>query len=549
MDVPLSPQWWRNNDLLATIPKQECERLLTYMQYVELSFGNVLHKPGELITHVYFPHDSVISLVSAMENGSSAELAIVSSEGMVGLSVFLGSETATSEAVVQIPGSATKIESNLFRHEFCKSRLLTTLLRRYTHTLLTQTSQAAACNRLHHVQERFAKWLLLMHDRLKKDEFNLTHEIIAQMLGVRRAGLSTFAFRLRELGLIEYNRGHIRILNRGGLEAAACECYEIIKKEFERLQIAHLTETIATASASAYKASDIQVVEERERSLETLRDINSRLLIAGLREQEARDEAEEANRAKEEFLANVSHELRTPLSAMLGWSKVLRAGQLDKVTAAKALKTIERNVKSQQLLIESILDVSRITAGKLKLHTRPLNVRQIIEAALDTVRPTASAKGIQLHAAFDYESVFVFGDAQRLQQVFWNLLSNSIKFTPERGSVEIRLKRAGSYAQIEVNDTGKGITEQFLPHVFERFRQADTVSTAHAGLGLGLSIARHLVELHGGTIEAASQGEGMGATFTVNLPLMVTVLSRNSRGKKPTNLSVTVEPFDPLAVV
>src|SRR5438876_7466981 len=157
MDGPLSPQW-RNNDLLATLTKKECERLLFHMRYVELSFGDVLHKAGEIIPHVYFPHDSVISLASAMESGSSAELAMVSSEGMVGLSVFLGGETATSDAVVQIPGSATKIQSNVFRDEFCKSRLLRALLQRYTHTLLGQASQAAACNRLHHVQERFAKW-------------------------------------------------------------------------------------------------------------------------------------------------------------------------------------------------------------------------------------------------------------------------------------------------------------------------------------------------------------------------------------------------------
>jgi len=204
---------------------------------------------------------------------------------------------------------------------------------------------------------------------------------------------------------------------------------------------------------------------------------------------------------------------------VLGWSRILRAGQLDRISSTKALETIDRNVKVQELLVESILDISRITAGNIKLHTLLLKVRDVIEAALDTVRPMAAAKDIRLHAEFDSGDFSVCGDEQRLQQVFCNVLSNSIKFTPENGSVEVKLKAAGSYAQIEVNDTGKGITEEFLPRVFERFRQANMASAADEGLGLGLAIARHLVELHGGTIEAASEGEGMGAIFTVKLPL------------------------------
>lgn len=522
MNVPVSSKPSGNNSLLAALPREEYERLRSHMQYVELSFGNVLHKPGELITHVYFPHDAVVSLVSQMKNGASTEAALVSSEGVVGLPVFWGSDAAMMEAVVQIAGGATRIKAEVFKDEFCKSRLLRGLLHRYTQTLLTQTVQSTACNRLHHVQERFAKWLLLMSDRLQKDEFKLTHEIIAQMLGVRRAGLSTFASRLRELGLIEYKRGHIRIIDRAGLEAIACECYEIIKTAFDKLQIVLLTEIMASVNVSACNTfEEKHTPEQSERTLETLRDINSRLLIAGIREQEARDEAEEANRAKEEFLANVSHELRTPLSSMLGWSRMLRSGRLDKLTAAKALETIERNVETQQLLIESILDLSRITAGKLRLDIRPLDLRPVIEAAVDTVRPVAEAKNIRLHAALDSETVFVSGDTRRLQQVFWNLLSNSIKFTPEKGSVEIILKRNDSHAQIRVIDSGRGVPAEFLPHVFDRFRQADdTASSPHDGLGLGLTIVRHLVELHDGAIEAASQGEGMGATFTVSLPLI-----------------------------
>ncbi|HEY0367786.1 MAG TPA: ATP-binding protein [Pyrinomonadaceae bacterium] len=522
MNNAISLQSARNNHLLAALPEEEYERLLPSMEHVRLSFGDVLHEPSEAITHVYFPHDAVISLVSAMESGASAELALVSSEGMVGLPIFLGRDAATNQAVVQIAGGATRVKAQVFRDEFCKSRLLRALLQRYTHALLTQTSQTAICNRLHHVEERFVQWLLLMHDRLGKDEFELTQEIICQMLGVRRASVTIAAVKLRRRGLIHYHRGHIRILDRAGLEAAACECYEIIKAEFDQLQIAPLMETLASVSTSTRGTSEHkQAVEERERALETLRDINSRLLIAGIREQEAREEAEEVNRAKEEFLATLSHELRTPLTAMLGWSRMLRASKKhDKNAIAKALEVIERNAETQQQLIESILDVSRITAGKLQLNARPLDLRPVIEEALDTVRPAADAKNVRLHFAPAADASLVSGDAPRLQQVLSNLLSNSIKFTPEKGSVRIILNRVGSHAQVKVIDTGKGIPAEFLPHVFDRFRQADaTDSSAHGGLGLGLTIVRHLVELHGGTVEAASDGEDMGATFTVKLPL------------------------------
>ena len=529
-----------NNSLLAALPKEEYEPLLHHMQLVDLSFGEILHESGDSIRYVFFPHDAVISLVSQMKSGASAEAAMISSEGMVGLPVFWGSGEATMEAVVQIAGGATRIKAKVFKDEFCKSRLLRTLLHRYTQTLLTQTTQSTACNRLHHVQERFAKWLLLIHDRIQKNEFKLTHEIIAQMLGVRRAGVSTFALKLRRLGLIDYHRGHMRIVDRAGLEAIACECYEIIKTAFDQLQVVLLSEIMANENPGARNTFDEkQVRRERERTLETLRDINSRLLIAGIREQEAREEAEEANRAKEEFLANVSHELRTPLNAMLGWSKMLRAGELDKITAAKALETIERNVETQQQLIEEILDISRISAGKLQLDARRLDLRPVIEAAVDTVRPAADAKNIQLFSRFDPGPILISGDTRRVQQVFCNLLLNSIKFTTEKGRVEVILKQAVSHAQIEVIDSGIGISAEFLPHVFDRFRQADVKdSNTHGGLGLGLTIVRHLVELHNGTVEAVSEGEGRGATFRVNFPLAAEfVTAKMAKSKKRSNSS------------
>jgi PAS domain S-box-containing protein len=238
------------------------------------------------------------------------------------------------------------------------------------------------------------------------------------------------------------------------------------------------------------------------------------------REQEARQDAESANRLKDEFLATLSHELRTPLNAIMGWAHLLRTGGLDETTAARALETIDRNAKAQNQLINDILDVSRIITGKLHLSVQPLDPGAVVEAALETVRPAAAAKGVKIEASLEPGVGTASGDPDRLQQVVWNLLSNAIKFTPNGGRVQVRLRRVDAQAVIEVADSGAGISPEFLPHVFERFRQGDASTTrSHVGLGLGLAIVRHLVELHGGTVEARSAGEGQGATFSVHLPL------------------------------
>ena len=232
-------------------------------------------------------------------------------------------------------------------------------------------------------------------------------------------------------------------------------------------------------------------------------------------------EAQEANRIKDEFLAIVSHELRTPLNAMLGWVSMLRHRNLNAATAARALETIERNAQSQAKLIEDILDISRIIRGKIRLNTHPVHLPLLIDAVIENVRPTAELKAIQIEAILDPEGGPIMGDAERLQQIIWNLLANAIKFTPHRGRIEIRLEQVNSTAQIVVRDTGKGIRSDFLPYIFERFRQADAATTrSHGGLGLGLAIVRHLVEMHNGSVYAASEGEGKGATFTVQLPLI-----------------------------
>lgn len=239
------------------------------------------------------------------------------------------------------------------------------------------------------------------------------------------------------------------------------------------------------------------------------------------REQAARQEAEKANRMKDEFLATLSHELRTPLNAMLGWTQLLRSRKFNEATTARALETIDRNTKSLAQLIEDVLDVSRIITGKLRLNVRPVELAPIIQAAIETVLPAACAKQIHIESIVHSSAATkVLGDATRLQQVFWNLLSNAVKFTPQGGQITVHLEIVNSQIQVRVSDTGQGISPDFLPYVFDRFRQADSsITRVHGGLGLGLAIVRHLVELHGGTVRVESQGLGKGATFIVNLPI------------------------------
>ncbi|HKG13395.1 MAG TPA: ATP-binding protein, partial [Pyrinomonadaceae bacterium] len=241
--------------------------------------------------------------------------------------------------------------------------------------------------------------------------------------------------------------------------------------------------------------------------------------------------AQEANRLKDEFLATVSHELRTPLTAILGWASMLRKTEFERQTAQGALETIERNARAQSQIIEDLLDVSRIVTGKLRLDVRQVEPVSFIDAAVESVRPAADAKGVRLSKVLDTGPTALSGDPARLQQIVWNLLSNAIKFTPRDGRVEIRLSRVGSQVEVSVGDTGAGIKREFLPYVFDRFRQADSSTTRrHGGLGLGLAIVRHLVELHGGTVRADSEGEGRGSTFTVTLPV-APVVGRDAAGE------------------
>ena len=230
-------------------------------------------------------------------------------------------------------------------------------------------------------------------------------------------------------------------------------------------------------------------------------------------------EALDANRLKDEFLAIVSHELRTPLNAMRGWMSLLRAARLTDEQKAHALDVIDRNIGTQTQLVEDLLDISRIVTGRMRLSVHPVDLESVVNAAIDSVGPAASAKEIRLQSAIDVPDGWIHGDPDRLQQIVWNLLSNAIKFTPRGGRVDVMVRQAEDHAELIVTDNGQGISPDFLPHVFDRFRQADSTTTRNfGGLGIGLAIVRHLAELHGGTVTAQSEGEGHGATFTLSLP-------------------------------
>ena len=269
----------------------------------------------------------------------------------------------------------------------------------------------------------------------------------------------------------------------------------------------------------------------------------ARLLV---REQTARAEAEAANKNKDEFLATLSHELRTPLTAMLGWSHLLRTKKLDEVETARAIDIMERNAKSQSQLIDDLLDVSRIITGKLQIEREPVDLSKVIEAAFDALRPAAEAKAINFVASIEPSLSFVLGDHNRLQQVFWNLFSNAVKFTPRGGEVKVSAVLSDSRVRVSVTDTGIGIRPDFVPFIFDRFRQADGSTTReHGGLGLGLAIVRHLMELHQGTVEVESQGANLGSTFIIVLPIAVSDIANDQTGEPIASESPEPRPFNP----
>jgi len=312
-------------------------------------------------------------------------------------------------------------------------------------------------------------------------------------------------------------------LTTGPLTAFVCD-------RLRRALAASRAAEAALARSKREEASTLErQVAERTAELAALLLERTRLVDS---ERTARGEAERAARIRDEFLANVSHELRTPLNAIVGWSALMRKGVLDADTTVKAIEVIARNAEAQTALVEDLLDISRIGAGKLGCEMRPVSLSALVDGVVDAQRPVATTKGVELARAQDDGVCVVRGDPVRLEQITSNLLSNAIKFTPGGGRVVVGCRRAGSHAELIVRDTGAGIAADFLPYVFDRFRQADaSVTRRYRGLGLGLSLVKFLVEQHGGVVRAESEGEGRGATFTVTIP--IAAVSTDSRGPSP----------------
>ena len=338
------------------------------------------------------------------------------------------------------------------------------------------------------------------------------NDAFLKIIGYSRDDLAAGSILWRELTPPEYLALDERAI-REIAEHGACMPFE---KEYIRKDGTRIPVLLGIAGIEEKEARFVCFIQDLTEQKRSERE-RFELLES---ERSARKEAERAGRMKDEFLATLSHELRTPLNAILGWSQLLRRGGSSPDDLRQGLDIIERNARVQTQLIEDLLDMSRIISGKIRLEIQPVEPAAFIEAAVETVRPGAEAKGIRLHKMLDPAAGPISGDPNRLQQIVWNLLANAIKFTPRGGRVQALLERVDSHIEISVTDTGQGIPAEFLSHVFERFRQADSSMTRqHGGLGLGLAIVKHLTELHGGSVHVRSPGEGQGATFTVALPL------------------------------
>lgn len=506
-----------SSNLLLHLLDTDARRALFPVE-VQLRSRKALYEPGTPALYAYFPVDAVIALVSTMADGATTEVALIGREGMVGLASALGTvESPTTAAVVQVAGAAFRVPAAVLRTERLRVPSVRAVLDVYTEAHLIQVSQTAACNRLHSIEARLARWLLAISDRIDGNQFTLPHELIAQMLGVHRPTVSMTLQELRDAGLIAYQHRSIVIANRRGLERVACECYGVLRREFERL----LRPPIARVDALP------RVVDEHPHrdvelgaALETMREIAGRLLLSGIREQEARDAAEAANRSKDEFLATVSHELRTPLNCILGWCTLLNERRDQ--SPEHGLAVIQRNAQALLKLVEELLDGARLASNTLAIRPAVLDFPALVHTVVDTVQPAAAAKGVELRLSIADEFAPLSADADRLRQVLLNVITNALKFTDPGGSVDVMVTAAGNTARVCVRDTGRGIAPDVLPHVFERFQRGSESTAGHDGLGLGLTIAQVLIELHGGTIHLASPGEGQGTSCTIELPMGAT---------------------------
>jgi signal transduction histidine kinase len=480
---------------------------------VPLQARQVVEEPGKPAVYAYFPVTAVVSLLTTVESGASVGIALIGREGMVVLGNVLGPLESPTTAIVQVAGTALRVPTATLREARRANPVVASLLAMYTEALMIQVAQTAACNRLHPVDARLARWLLAMHDRIEGDEFVLSHEVIAEVLGVHRPTVSIAFRRLQKRRAVVRRGRAIVVSQRRELEAVACECHRVVRSTEQMFTRGIDGGELANAPASPATAAG---EHETTVSMQAMREIAGRLLLANIREQEAREAAEAANRAKDQFLAMVSHELRTPLNAVLGWCVMLRERHGHNLE--RALPVIERNARAQLKLVEDLLDASRMTAAKLTIRPNRLNLCDVLSGVLDAVRPVALERGVALYFTDAREMLPLWADADRLRQVLLYVLNNALKFTEPGGLVNVDVKSRDSWAQVVVRDTGRGIPPVMLPHIFEPFRRGVT-DAASGGLGLGLSICRALIHLHGGTIDLESRGVDQGTTCTIELPL------------------------------
>jgi signal transduction histidine kinase len=518
-----------NNELLTLL--DDDSRALLSLVPVELKARAVLQEPGMPVLSVYFPVTSIVSLISTMESGASADVALIGREGMVGLSGLLGTVESPMTAMVQVPGLALKASIASARDARQRSKLVRTLLDRYTEGRFIQIAQMAACNRLHSVERRLARLLLEIDDRVVDGRFTLSQEFIAQMLGVQRPTVSIAMHRFAEQHVVSYRRGAVVIGDRTKLKHHACECHEVIRREFGRLRAS------ITAGRGVQTSGDAVPIESGDEgssaALETLREISGRLLVANIRESEARQQAETANRAKDQFLALLSHELRTPLNAILGWCSVLKT--TDRASLSRGLDVIQHNAEAQLKLVEDLLDAARIAAATITIHPGTVDLGELAQSAVDAVKPAADGKQVTIDVAIPSELPPMLADADRLRQVLLNVLGNAVKFTDSGGAVNVAVAVSPDASRVTVRDNGRGIAPEVLPHVFDRFRQGSVGPAGSRGLGLGLTIAQVITELHGGAIRIDSPGEGQGTTCTIDVPAQ---LRRRARSDTPLGAAI-----------
>ena len=470
----------------------------------EVKAGQVLLSARAAEVEVYFPNTAVLSLISTMGSGDSCEVALVGREGIVGLAGVLASYDSTTSCVVQISGTCLRVPAASVRAARHNNVLVREHLDRYTTARLIQVAQVAACNRLHPIGSRLARWLLMLHDRVDGDYLRLSQQAIASSLGVHRPTIALELQRLDVSGAIVYRNRAVKVVDRVRLESLACECHEALHREYERL----FTPVAGAALVSARDDSGAAAIE-------ALQAIAAQLLMASVHERVARERAEAADRAKGQFLEMVSHELRTPLQAVLGWCELAKMP----TPPPGAVEVIERNARAQLGVIDDLLDAARINAGALRISTREVSAARVVESAITTVRPVAEAKRISMRLTIGDAPTQVLADSGRLRQVITSVLMNAVKFSPEGSSVEIEVSTREELIEVRVIDRGIGISTERLSHVFERLSQEPGPShERYQGLGLGLHIARTLIELHGGTIVLHSDGEGRGSTCRITLP-------------------------------